>query len=74
MAEGGIRNTTSGDSVGFILTKDRVGYMFSSVIVQTLLVHAMFVFLATMCNIIYKETWLNGSAHVFCIYLVIFEE
>ena len=46
MAEEGIRNTTTGDSVGvscFILTKDRVGYMFSSVIVQNLLVNAIFV-------------------------------
>ena len=48
--------------------------MFSSVIVQTLVVHTIFVYLASMCNIIHKETWLSGSAHVFCIHLVNFKE
>ena len=47
--------------------------MFSSVIVQTLLVHTIFVWLARMCNTIYKETWYSDSAHVFCIHFVNFK-
>ena len=48
--------------------------MFSSVIVQTLVLHTIFVYLASICKIIYKETWLSGSAHVFYIHLVNFKE
>ena len=48
--------------------------MFSSVIVQALVLHTIFVYLASICNIIYKETWLSGSAHVFYIHLVNFKE
>ena len=48
--------------------------MFSSVIVQTLVLHTFFVYLVSNCNIIYKETCLSGSAHVFYIHLVNFKE
>ena len=48
--------------------------MFSSVIVQTLVLHTIFVYLVGICNIIYKETWLSDSAHVFYIHLVNFKE
>ena len=48
--------------------------MFISVIFQTLLAHTIFVWLACMCNIIYKETWYSDSAHLFCIPFVHFKE
>ena len=48
--------------------------MFSSIFVQTLLVHVLFVQLTCLYNIINKETWSSGSAHVFFIHLVIFKE
>ena len=46
MAEWGERNTANGVLmilVAFIVTLDQVGYIFSSVIVHTLLVHAIIV-------------------------------
>ena len=48
--------------------------MFSSIIVETFLVYVLFVQSIGMYNIINKEKWSIGSAHVFFIHLVIYKE
>ena len=55
----------------FILIKDKVECMFSSIIVKTSLVHVIFVQSTGMYNMINKETWSIAPAHVFFIHLAI---
>ena len=77
MAEGDTRNNNIGYSVDASCFYSHIGpsrMQFSSIIVQTLLVHVLFVPLTGMYNIINKETRSSGSAHVFFIHLVIFKE
>ena len=85
MAYGSRRNTNTGDYVDVSCFYSQVGpsgiylfiqiieYMFSAVIVQTLLVHAILVQSTGIYNMINKETGSSGSAYAFCIHLVVFK-
>ena len=77
MAEVDTRTKDTRDSVDARCFCSHIGpieCMFSSIIAQTLLVYVRFVQSTGMYNIINKETWSIGTAHVFFIHLVIYKE